>query len=111
MKILLAPDSFKGSLSASAFCELVATALHALDSGIEVIKLPMSDGGEGLAEILALQGSPCREVISFYLDKRLLYRVECESGENYRIRVSPEGEVGVRKHQRKQDTQQSGSSK
>ena len=65
---------------------------------------------EDLAEILTLQGSPCGEVISYSLDKRLRYRVECKSGENYRIRVSSEGEIRVRKHQRENDTTQSGSS-
>ena len=65
---------------------------------------------EDLAEILALQGSPCGEVNSYTLDKRLRYRVECENGEHYRIRVSSEGEIRVRKHQRKQEAKQSGAS-
>jgi glycerate kinase len=66
MKILLAPDSFKGSLSASAFCDIAGASIRALDPGIEVIGMPMSDGGEGLAEILWLArgGRQCRATVT-----------------------------------------------
>ena len=54
MKTLLAPDSFKGSLSAR---EAVAAAASALPG--EVVRLPLSDGGEGFTECMvdALGGS------------------------------------------------------
>lgn len=52
-----------------------------------------------LAEILELQGRPCREVVRLESDDRLDYRVECDSGDRYRIHVSAEGQVKVRAQQ------------
>ncbi len=52
MKILIAPDKFKGSLSASEVCEAVSEALMELDSYSEILKVPLADGGEGTFEIL-----------------------------------------------------------
>jgi len=49
-----------------------------------------------LAEILALQGSPCGEVVAYTLDERLDYRIECKSGNVYRLHVSSEGHVMVK---------------
>lgn len=51
-----------------------------------------------LTEILALQGSSCGEVISYSAGERMNYLLVCENGEAYRVRVSPEGQVGVKKH-------------
>lgn len=48
-----------------------------------------------LAEIIALQGSPCGSVLRYLVDDRLDYRVECESGDVYRINVSTEGHVNI----------------
>lgn len=47
-QFILAPDSFKGTLSAELLCEILEKAIrnHFPDPGI--IKIPMSDGGEGL---------------------------------------------------------------
>jgi len=49
-KIVLAPDSFKGSLTAVKVCEALATGIKTADNSIEVIKIPLSDGGEGFTE-------------------------------------------------------------
>ncbi len=47
-KILIAPDSFKGTLSAGEVCDIIGSAFSdALDS-VDIIKLPVADGGEGL---------------------------------------------------------------
>jgi hypothetical protein len=54
--------------------------------------------GADLAAILELQGSPCGEVVGYTLDRKLDYRVECASGDVYRIHVSAEGHVNVRDH-------------
>lgn len=53
MKILLAPDKFKGSLSAHAVCEAIATTLSASHPEWEVEQHPMADGGDGSLEVLA----------------------------------------------------------
>jgi glycerate kinase len=52
MKILIAPDKFKGALNAREVAENIAKGLHdALpDATIEIV--PMADGGEGTAEVI-----------------------------------------------------------
>lgn len=49
MKILIAPDSFKGSLSAGEVCKIISESLNETD-GVETISLPLSDGGEGFGK-------------------------------------------------------------
>jgi glycerate kinase len=58
MKILVAMDSFKGSLTATEACDAVEQGIKAVDENIEVIKKPIADGGEGTVETLikALEG-------------------------------------------------------
>ena len=61
MKVLLAPDSFKGSLSAADAAEAMALGIQRIGpiQSIEVELLPVADGGEGTLECLlaALQGN------------------------------------------------------
>lgn len=58
MKILIAPDSFKGSLSAEKFCDIVEQAISTQITGAEIFKMPMADGGEGTVDtLLSLPGS------------------------------------------------------
>ncbi|WP_103866640.1 glycerate kinase [Aquimarina sp. I32.4] len=52
MKIIIAPDKFKGSLSADEVCDSIAEGIHQYDSTIEVVKHPLADGGDGSLEIL-----------------------------------------------------------
>ena len=52
MRILIAPDSFKGSLSAVEFCQIAAEAIERVIPNAEVRKLPLADGGEGTVESL-----------------------------------------------------------
>ncbi len=57
MKIVIAPDSFKGSLSASEICEIVEKASQQVMPECEVVKVPVADGGEGTVEsIIATLG-------------------------------------------------------
>ena len=44
MRILFAPDSFKGSLSAGAVCALLEEQAGLIFPGCETISLPMADG-------------------------------------------------------------------
>jgi len=54
MKILLAPDKFKGSLSAYAVCDALRTSLERLNiEDLEVIAKPLADGGDGSLAVLA----------------------------------------------------------
>lgn len=53
MRVVVALDSFKGSLTAEAACRTAADALARVLPGAEVACIPMADGGEGTAEALA----------------------------------------------------------
>ena len=55
MKILIAPDKFKHSLTAQEVCAIISKTLLEQSPNLEIESLPMADGGEGSAEILALQ--------------------------------------------------------
>ena len=52
MNILLAPDSFKGTLSASEVCDIIESALVKNIKNCTITKLPVADGGEGLCSSL-----------------------------------------------------------
>lgn len=47
MKIIVAADSFKGSLTTVAAAEQIAAGVHRVFPDAEVITVPMADGGEG----------------------------------------------------------------
>lgn len=47
MKVLIATDKFKGTLSASDACDAVAQGIHEIDPLIKTISIPLADGGEG----------------------------------------------------------------
>ncbi|MCB0630086.1 MAG: glycerate kinase [Saprospiraceae bacterium] len=53
MKIIVAPDKFKGSLSAREVCEAVKEGVLTERGDAEVIMHPLADGGEGSLDILA----------------------------------------------------------
>ena len=52
MKIVIAMDSFKGSLTAEEACDIVAEAIRSARPETQVIVRPMADGGEGTAAVL-----------------------------------------------------------
>jgi len=52
MKIVIAMDSFKGTLGADRACGIVAEAIVAARPGVEIVVRPMADGGEGTAAAL-----------------------------------------------------------
>ena len=52
-RILLAPDKFKGSLTSFEVCEALEKGLRMANPGIEIIQLPMADGGEGWSELIS----------------------------------------------------------
>ncbi|MEM6965062.1 MAG: glycerate kinase [Bacteroidota bacterium] len=53
MKILIAPDKFKGSLSASEVGEAIKSGLIKSGKNLEIIVHPMADGGDGSLEVLS----------------------------------------------------------
>ena len=52
MKIILAPDSFKGSLASMDVAAAMETGIKRVIPGAECIKIPMADGGEGTVRSL-----------------------------------------------------------
>ena len=52
MKIVVALDSFKGSLDAPCACDAVRRAVSSVCSGADVVLKPMADGGEGTARAM-----------------------------------------------------------
>lgn len=49
-RIIAAPDSFKGSLTAKEVAEAMEAGIKRFDNSIEVVKIPMADGGEGTVQ-------------------------------------------------------------
>ncbi len=52
MKILIAPDSFKGTLTANEVCDIIGQAFADTIKNAQITKLPAADGGEGLCACL-----------------------------------------------------------
>ena len=59
MRILIAPDKFKGSLGAREVAESIASGLRDVLRDAKIDIVPMADGGEGTAKVIcdALDGS------------------------------------------------------
>jgi len=53
MKILIAPDKFKGTLSADSVASSIGRAVRKIFPDAEIIEQPMADGGEGSLDLLA----------------------------------------------------------
>ncbi|MDR1278846.1 MAG: glycerate kinase [Treponema sp.] len=49
MKIMVAPDSFKGNMSAPRVCAVIEAGILRADKDAGVFKIPLADGGEGTA--------------------------------------------------------------
>jgi glycerate kinase len=52
MKLLFAPDSFKGSLSSGQVIQLLTVAAKKVWKDCSIVPVPMADGGEGTMEVL-----------------------------------------------------------
>jgi glycerate kinase len=76
-KVILIPDSFKGTMSAVEFCAIVKDVILTHYPKIEVVSIPVADGGEGsvdsfLAAVggekkyLTVKGPYMEDVESFY---------------------------------------------
>ncbi len=57
MKFLLAPDKFRGSLTAYEVCQAMNDGIREVIPEAKIVLLPMADGGEGTAEILTLNAA------------------------------------------------------
>jgi glycerate kinase len=77
MKVVIAPDSFKGSLSAKDVAENIKIGIERVYKDIEIQCIPMADGGEGTVQSLVdatggkilsvkVKGPLLQEVDAFY---------------------------------------------
>jgi len=73
MKIIIAPDSFKGNLSALEVAKLIEKGVRRVYPGAKIIKIPMADGGEGTVKSLvdATKGKIIRKEVTGPLGKRI----------------------------------------
>ena len=53
MNILIAPDSFKGSLDAERVCRIIRYSIKRNCPDCKITELPLADGGEGTATLMA----------------------------------------------------------
>lgn len=77
-KIIISPDSFKGSLSASEVANAIEEGIKNVFPNCETVKIPISDGGEGTMETLvnALGG----EKVKIKVHNPLMRLIEVEYG-------------------------------
>jgi glycerate kinase len=54
--VLVAPDKFKGCLSASQVAAAVARGLRRVHAGLDVVELPVADGGDGTVAAALMAG-------------------------------------------------------
>jgi glycerate 2-kinase len=56
MRILIAPDKFKGSLSAARVAAAIAAGLRAESPAAELVTIPVADGGDGTVDAAVAAG-------------------------------------------------------
>jgi len=74
MKIVVAPDSFKGSLTAVEVSDAIEQGVREIFPEAEVVKIPMADGGDGTVQCLvnATGGKILREKVTGPLGDEVL---------------------------------------
>ena len=60
MRLVIAPDKFKGSLTAPEVAEIVASGARRVDPEIEIVTVPVADGGEGTLDAVLAAGFESR---------------------------------------------------
>ncbi|WKY46603.1 glycerate kinase [Eubacteriaceae bacterium ES3] len=78
MKIVISPDSYKGSLTAIEVCDIIETAIINVIPDAKIKKIPISDGGEGMVSAL-MQGG-IGERISLQVHDPLYRNIQAEYG-------------------------------
>ncbi|MGO3234615.1 MAG: glycerate kinase, partial [Microbacterium sp.] len=56
MRIIVASDKFKGSLTAPEVAARVAAGARQVDPEIEILEIPVADGGEGTVDAAIAAG-------------------------------------------------------
>jgi len=73
MKIVIAPDSFKGNLSALEVAKLIEKGIRRVYPKVRIVKVPMADGGEGTVRSLvdATKGRIIRKEVTGPVGKKV----------------------------------------
>lgn len=76
MRILIAPDSFKESLTAAEAAARIAEGILRVLPAAQITQLPLSDGGEGLTETLvtAMAGRMLEQEVTAPMGNRVMAR-------------------------------------
>jgi len=85
--IVLAPDSFKESMTAKEACEAMERGIKKVDSNISCVHVPMADGGEGTMQ--SLVDGTNGKIYSLKVVGPLGNEVEAQYG------ILGDGEIGV----------------
>jgi Glycerate kinase family len=65
MNVVIAPDKFKGSLTAAEAARHLAAGLRRAAGHVPVVTVPVSDGGDGFLDAMVAAGyQRCRSVLS-----------------------------------------------
>ncbi len=66
MKIVIAPDSFKGSLTSIQATQAIANGFEKVSPNFEIVKIPVSDGGEGFVDAIqfSIGGETIETIVS-----------------------------------------------
>ena len=62
MKIVIAPDSFKGSATSREIAQWIESGIHSVIPDCETVKIPIGDGGEGSLDAVLLAGFTAHSV-------------------------------------------------
>jgi glycerate 2-kinase len=89
VRVLVAPDKFKGTLSAAEAAAAIARGWRRASPGAEITSVPLADGGEGTLD--ALVGGPGGERRSVTVTGPVGSQVDAEFG----LVPGPGGPVGV----------------
>jgi glycerate kinase len=84
VRVVVAPDKFKGSLTAAQVAERVAAGLARAAPGVEVVQVPVADGGDGTLEAALSAGY-----------RRVPVRAEGPTGEPVDTAFAERGGVAV----------------
>jgi glycerate kinase len=87
LNILLAPDSFKESMTAEEVCDAMELGIKRVDENINCIKVPMADGGEGTMQ--SLVDATCGKIYKIKVTGPLGNEIEAEYG------ILGDGETGI----------------
>lgn len=78
MKIIIAPDSYKGCLRSIEVCEYLSRGIEQVRPDAEIVKLPMADGGEGSVD--AVVSATKGKLVSLDVHNPLGKKIEAHYG-------------------------------